>query len=407
MIAMLARWRLASTPTRLDGARGGKLWVAKLGVMEEQIVSKLGAAVVGLGVGQRHVEAYAELEESDLVAVCDVNPPRLEQVGQRYHARTYVDFDELLRDDHVEVISIATPHPSHAKLAIAAMEAGRHVIVEKPMTVDLREADAMIECARRRGRTLGVVFQRRFWPASLRAHQAIAEGRLGNVVSGECTLSWWRTERYYGRDAWRGRWDTEGGGVLVNQGVHALDMFQWFMGEIDFLWARWTNLSHPYIEVEDNAVAAVQFKSGALGVIRMSTSSRLSLTRIAVHGSNGASVSVTEQPEGAVGYNDLWTIPGEEHVAEESYREHVARGEYIYQASEAANPAQGPYWPGAYEYRAEAKPSYHAIQIRDFLQAIQEKREPLVNGEEGRKAVELLTAIYRSGRTGEPVRFPL
>jgi predicted dehydrogenase len=367
-------------------------------------MAKLGCAVIGLGVGREHVRAYAQLPESELVAVCDQNPERLRATGDEYGVSTYAEVADLLRDERVEVVSVATPHPSHAALAIAALSAGRHVIVEKPMTVDLAEADAMIEAARRHGRTLAVIFQRRFWPASLRMREAIEAGKIGAVVSGECELSWWRTREYYARDPWRGRWDTEGGGVLVNQGIHALDLFQWYMGSIDTVWARWANLSHPYIEVDDNAVAAIVFKSGALGTIRMSTSSRYNRTRVAVHGANGASVGVIEEPEGAVGYNYLWTIPGEERVRDESLREHVERGEYIYQPM---LPDLPPTWPTGFEYKQRAEPSYHAVQIQEFLRAIQEGREPLVNGEEGRKSIELMLAIYQSSKTGEAVKLPL
>ena len=330
-------------------------------------MSPLGAAVIGLGVGRAHADAYARLAESTLVAVCDTNPERLRAANEQYHVSAYGRVGDVWRDSRVEVVSVATPHPSHASIAIEAMENGRHVIVEKPMTVDLREADAMIECARRTGRTLAVIFQRRFWPAALRGREAIREGKLGQPISGECELSWWRTEEYYRRDPWRGRWDTEGGGVLCNQGIHALDMFQWYMGPIDTVWAHWANLTHPYIEVEDNAVAAVVFKNGAVGTIRMSTSSRYSRTRVTVHGSNGASISVLEEPEGAVGYNDLWTIPGEEQVREESLREHVARGDYIYKPPQ---PDLSPTWSTGYTYKQPADPSYHAVQIQDFLQAI-------------------------------------
>ncbi len=368
-------------------------------------MSPLGAAVIGLGVGGRHVEAYAALAESNLVAVCDTNPDRLAPVAKAYQVTPYRDVQALLQDPRVEVVSVATPHPSHASLAIAAMESGRHVIVEKPMTVNLGEADAMIECARRTGRTLGVIFQRRFWPASLRGRKAIADGKIGVPVSGECELSWWRTETYYRHDPWRGRWDTEGGGVLCNQGIHAMDMFQWYMGEVEAVWARWANLTHPYIEVEDNAVAVVILRNGALGTIRMSTSSRYSRTRVTVHGSNGASVSVLEEPEGSVGYNDLWTIPGEESVRDESLREQVEKGEYIYQPGH--HPEYAPTWYTGYQYKKPADPSYHALQLQDFLQAIQQGREPLVNGEEGRKSLELMMAIYQSGRTGQLVSLPL
>jgi predicted dehydrogenase len=193
--------------------------------------------------------------------------------------------------------------------------------------------------------------------------------------------------------------------VLCNQGIHALDMFQWFMGDVETVWARWANLTHPYIEVDDNAVAAVVLRSGALGVIRMTTTSRYSRTRVTVHGSNGASASVLEEPEGAVGHNDLWTIPGEESVREESLREHVERGEYIYQGY--VDREHAPTWSTGYEFKRAAEPSYHAIQLQDFLRAIQSGGRPLVDGEEGRKSLELMRAIYESSETGQPVRLPL
>ena len=262
----------------------------------------------------------------------------------------------------------------------------------------------MIACSEATGRTLGVIFQRRFWPASLRLRAAIEQGKLGDPVSGECELTWWRTEAYYRRDPWRGRWDTEGGGVLCNQGIHALDLFQWYMGPVDTVYARWANLSHPYIEVEDNAAAVLTFRNGALGVIRMSTSSRYSRTRVTVHGSNGASIGVIEEPEGAVGYNDLWTVPGEEETRERSLEAHVKTGEYIYRGIVSDDP---PTWYTGYRFQRSAEPSYHAIQLQEFLQAIQEVRPPLVDGREGRKSVELMLAIYESGRTGQSVKMPL
>lgn len=363
---------------------------------------RFGTAVVGLGVGRSHVAAYAALERSHLVAVCDTNPERLAATAEQHGVRGFAEVDELLRDDRVEVVSIATPHPSHASLAIACLRAGRHAIVEKPMAVDAAQADAMIRAADESGRVLGCIFQRRFWPAALQLHEAIEDGRFERLIQGHCSLSWPRGRDYYGRDAWRGRWDTEGGGVMTNQGIHAIDMLCWFMGDVDELWCRWDNLTHPSIEVEDNAVASLRFKSGALGTLHMTTSSRVSETRITVHGSNGASAEVLEQPEGAVGHISLWTIPGEERIAALSYAEHVERGEYIYVGG--GDPPPGKWWPGDYRYRQASWPSYHARQLADFLAAIDEGRKPLVDGREGRRAVTVLEALYRSGRTGELVK---
>jgi predicted dehydrogenase len=221
----------------------------------------------------------------------------------------------------------------------------------------------------------------------------------------------WRTRDYYARDAWRGRWDTEGGGVLVNQAIHAIDMFQWLMGgEVEEVVGRWTNQTHPFIEVEDTAAVVLRFKGGALGSFAASTSVRLSQHRIAIHGSKGHSVGVTEEPEGAVGYNDVWTIPGEEDVPKQSLAEHVERGEYIYRSGRYVDrqlpTAEDQMWPTEYEFKRPAEPNYHARQIADLVKAIQEGRKPLVDAVEGRKSVAILLAIYESGRTGQPVKIP-
>jgi predicted dehydrogenase len=372
-------------------------------------VTRIGAAVVGLGVGLRHAEAYRDLDSADLVALCDLNPTRLEPAAREFGCRAYPTIDGVLADHDIQLVSIATPHPSHAQLAIQALRAGRHVLVEKPMTLDVRQADQMIAAAREAGRTLAVIFQRRWWPAVQAARRAIEDGRIGRPILGQCTLTWWRSRAYYVRDAWRGRWDTEGGGVLVNQGIHAIDMFQWLMdAEVEEVVGRWSNLTHPFIEVEDTAAAILRFRGGALGVIAASTSVRASQNRFHIHGSLGHSVGVVEEPEGAVGYNDLWTIPGEEDVPRRSLAEHVARGEYIYRSGRYAagpvDPAESQCWPTAYTFREAARPSYHARQIADVISAIQDGRRPLVDGVEGRKSVAILQAIYESQRTGQPVR---
>ncbi|HEV8634008.1 MAG TPA: Gfo/Idh/MocA family oxidoreductase [Chloroflexota bacterium] len=391
---------------------------------------KLRGAVVGLGVGRSHAEAYAQLPQTELVAVCDTNEARLRPVAEQYRCRAYASVEDLLADREVELVSVATPHPSHAELSIRAMRAGKHVLVEKPMAVDLAEADRMIRVSRETGRTLAVVFQRRWWPAARNVRRAIDEGKIGRPILGQCSLTWWRTKAYYDRDPWRGRWDTEGGGVLINQAIHAIDMFQWLMGGqaassaegaasstegaasstegVEEVVGRWTNLTHPYLEVEDTAAALLRFRGGALGVLSASSSVRLSQHRITIHGSKGHSVGVIEEPEGAVGYNDVWTVPGEEELPKRSLADHVARGEYIYRSGRYVNteldPADDQTWPTGYRFAEAAQPNYHARQIADLVDALRSGRRPLVDGVEGRKSVAILLAIYQSGRTGQPVR---
>jgi len=205
----------------------------------------------------------------------------------------------------------------------------------------------------------------------------------------------WRDRAYYQADPWRGRWREEGGGVLVNQSPHQLDLLQWFMGPIEEVFAYWDNLNHPYIEVEDTAVAVLRFKNGGLGTIVVSNSQKPGLYgKVHVHGENGASVGV--QTDGGAMFiaglstvleppvNDLWNVPGETHLLAEWQDADRAAFEAI-----------------------DATSYFHQLQDQEFLQALLAGREPAVPGEEGRKTVELFTAIYRSQRDRQPVRFPL
>jgi predicted dehydrogenase len=241
----------------------------------------------------------------------------------------------------------------------------------------------------------------------MRAKQAIEKGSIGQPVLGQASSAWLRTRAYYERDAWRGRWDTEGGGVLVNQAIHAIDMFQWLMGgdPIEVI-GRWANLTHPHLEVEDNAAAIIRFGSGALGVLSATTSARWSHNAFVVHGSKGHSVGVIEEPEGAVGYNHVWTVPGEEESSKRSLAEHIERGEYIYETGRGMF-VEGDLvqtWPTGYLFKRPAQPNYHARQIAELVEAIHAGRKPLVDGTEGRKSVAILLAIYESQRTGQPVQ---
>ena len=283
----------------------------------------------------------------------------------------------------------------HAQAAILAAQAGAHVLVEKPLAANLADADAMLGAARKAGVTLGVISQRRFYEPVLRMKQAIVEGKIGRPVLGVFQMFSWRDPAYYKSDPWRGRWDAEGGGVLVNQSPHQLDLLRWFMGDVEEVSGTWANLNHPEVEVDDTAVATLRFQNGGLGSIITSLSQKPGLfTKVHVHGSNGASVGV-ETDRGATfiagvssiaepPLNDLWTIPGEESFLVRFQDEDRARFASI-----------------------DASQHYHTLQIQGFLQACLEGRPPLVTGEDGREVVALFTAIYRSHREGRPIKFPL
>jgi UDP-N-acetyl-2-amino-2-deoxyglucuronate dehydrogenase len=353
-------------------------------------------ALIGCGkVGGLHAAALTTLPESTLVAVCDSRFDRAEQFAARYGGTAFQDVSEMISVSGAEAIFICTPHPLHAESAVLAAEAGLHVMVEKPMAANLSDCDAMIRTARKTGVTLSVMSQRRFYEPVQRMKTAIDAGKIGLPVLGIFQMFSWRDQAYYESDPWRGKWTTEGGGVLVNQSPHQLDLLRWFMGEIQEISGQWANLNHPYIEVDDTAVATLRFKNGGLGSIVTSLSQKPGLfTKVHIHGSNGASIGV-ETDRGATfiagvskiaepPLNDLWTIPGEENRLAEFQTTDRARFQTI-----------------------DPVVHYHALQIQDFLQAIRTGRTPLVTAQDGRAVVEIFSAIYESSKSRKNVSLPL
>jgi len=358
-------------------------------------MEKLKTAVVGYGkVAHTHAEALASIPESEFVAVCGRDATKARTFAGQYRVKPFTSVEEMVGAG-VEAVVVATPHPAHAAVTVPALRAGAHAIVEKPLASSLEDCDAMIAAARSSGRTLATISQRRLYEPVLRIRRAIDERRIGRPVLGTAVLLGWRSEDYYRSDPWRGSWDGEGGGVLVNQAPHPIDILQWYMGDVDELYGAWANLNHPTIEVEDTSLAILRFKSGALGNIVLSNSQNPGIFgKVWVHGSNGATVGVktdggsmfisgmTTALEPPV--NDVWTVPGEEGRLASWQKEDTD------------------FFAGI-----DATKHYHRLQIQEFLQSILAGRPAMVPGEEGRKTVEIFTAIYRSQRDRQPVKFPL
>lgn len=356
----------------------------------------LRTGIVGCGkVAPLHAAALSSLPESRFAAVHSRSLAKARAFAARWPAgpRPFDDLPDMLRE--VDAVIVGTPHPQHAEAAVLAARAGVHVLVEKPLAATLRGCDEIIGACRAAGVKLGTISQRRWYPPVRRVREAVAAGRIGRPVLADVTVLSWRDQAYYDSDPWRGSWRGEGGGVLVNQSPHQLDLLLWLMGPVEELAGYWDNLNHPGIEVEDTAVAALRFASGALGSILVSNSTKPGLYgKVHVHGSGGASVGV--QTDGGAmfvagmtailepPFNDLWTVPGEEGRLEEWKREDA-------------------------RFFASIDPLtwFHRLQVQDFLQAVLEDRPPLVTGEDGRRTVELFTAIYLSGRERRAVRFPL
>lgn len=353
-------------------------------------------AIIGCGkVGRIHARSIRSIPEAEFVAVCDSDASRAQVLAAEFDVPAFTEIGGMIRSRGVEVVCVCTPHPLHAANVLDAVAAGAHALVEKPLAASIADCDLMIAAAQRYQRQLGVVSQRRFFEPVQRMKGAIDAGKIGRPVLGTMNMLSWRDEAYYRSDPWRGKWATEGGGVLVNQSPHQLDLLQWLMGPIEEITGYWGNLNHPSIEVDDTAVACIRFHGGALGCIVTSVSQRPGIyTKVHIHGSNGASVGVqtdtgatfiagvSESEEPPV--NDLWTIPGEETLLDAFIAQDRAR------FSERRDP----------DY-------YHKLQIQDFLRAVEAGTRPLVTGEEGRVVVEMFTAIYLSTKNRRPVRLPL
>lgn len=361
------------------------------------MIEKLKTAIVGLGkVADLHATALVKLKGSQFTAVCSSKKEKADLFAKKYNVKAFTDVSEMVTKENIDVIIVCTPHPYHVGPAIAAIEAGSNVLIEKPFASSLEDCDAMLEASKKYKKQIGVICQRRWYLPVQRVKAAIDGGKIGRPVFGTVNMLGWRDEAYYNSDPWRGTWEGEGGGVLVNQAPHQLDLLQWFMGEIDELYGVWSNLNHPYIEVEDTANAIIKFKSGAIANIIVSNSQKPGIFgKVHIHGETGASVGV--QTDGGAMFiagmsnileppiNDLWTVPGEEHMLKS----------WVKEDSDFFHSLKNPM-----EY-------FHERQIEDFLHALINGRKPLISGEDGRITVEIFTAIYRSTRDQRAIKWPL
>lgn len=359
-------------------------------------MKQLKTGLIGCGkVGDFHAKAFAALENCTFTAVCGKNLERTRAFAERYNVKAYDNIEKMIRECELDIVSVCTPHPLHAHPAVTAAECGCNVLIEKPLAATLADCDRIIEAGERNNVTIGTMVQRRFYRPCMRIRQAIDDGKIGKPILGTVTMLGWRDKKYYQSDPWRGSWEREGGGVMVNQAPHQIDLLQWYMGDVDEIYGIWGNLNHPYIEVEDTAAAVIKFKNGSIGNIVVSNSQNPALYgKVHIFGENGAGIGVqtdggamfvagmsaiTEAP-----YNDLWTVAGEADMLAE-----WQRGD-----TEFFNSVDSMY-------------HYHQEQIKDFADAVQRGTCPLVDAREGRKTVEIFTGIYRAAESNSVIKFPL
>ena len=232
-------------------------------------------AILGCGkVAHLHANAINNIGNARLEGVWSRTQKRAENFAQKYKTEAFQDIGSMIKNKKIDLAIVCTPHPFHREPAIKAADAGANVLVEKPLASDLRDCDEIINACKNNNVQLGVVSQRRWYEPVMRVKNAIDSGKIGNPALGTINMLGWRDKNYYDTDEWRGTWEMEGGGVLVNQAPHQLDLLLWFMGEIEEVCGLWRNLNHPFIEVEDTAVAIIKFKNGGIGNIVVSNSQK-------------------------------------------------------------------------------------------------------------------------------------
>ncbi|MDX6203033.1 MAG: UDP-N-acetyl-2-amino-2-deoxyglucuronate dehydrogenase [Frankiales bacterium] len=348
-------------------------------------MSGLRIAIVGAGViGKIHADTIAGLgSDASVVLAVDGNADRAKELHERWTS----SYAEALASEDVDAVAICTPSGTHADLVVAALDAGKHVIVEKPLDVSLDAAHRVAEAQARSDRTVAVVSQHRFDPASEVVHNAVATGAFGRITSGVASLAWWRSQGYYDSGEWRGTWALDGGGALMNQGIHTVDLMIWLLGEPVEVYAATATLSHERIEVEDTAVATVRFASGALGLIHATTAAYPGISaRLQVHGDRGSAVIENDQLA-------FFHAAGDEAGSDYGI---VGSGN---QAADVLPPA-APAVAGAAGLLSQT----HVVQYRDFVEAVRDKRPPLVGVPEATTTLSVILAVYESARTGLPVK---
>lgn len=344
-------------------------------------------AIVGAGViGHVHAAAIEALRpRAELVFVADLAEERARSLAAIHSAESGSSLTDVQARRDIDAVAICTPSGAHADLAVAALDGGMHVVVEKPLDITTKRARRVLDAQRRAKRVATVISQHRFDPASRLVHDCVHAGLFGAITSGLATVPWWRTQDYYDSGAWRGTLALDGGGAVINQGIHTLDLLVWLLGDPVEVFARTGRLAHERIEVEDTAVATVRFASGALGVLHATTSAYPGLTtRLQIHGTRG---SATMDGDRLVSF----------HVAPSAADPNVAK------ASDRAAELLAAPTPTTAGADPAALSDAHTDQYHDFLDAVTHRRAPSVTVTDAIRTLAVVDAIYRSDRHGRPL----
>jgi UDP-N-acetyl-2-amino-2-deoxyglucuronate dehydrogenase len=342
---------------------------------------KVGFAIIGSGmISQFHADAMRQVPNAEFRAVFDMSAPRAKAFADTNGCRVAASLQELAEDPTIQAVCVTTPSGAHADCAIPILEAGKAVLCEKPLEVTVEKVDAILAAEKRGGGKLASVFQSRFGKGAKLMKQAVESGRFGRLTLCSAYIKWWRDLSYYSTSNWKGTWKMDGGGALMNQGVHAVDLLQWFVGLPEQVSAFYATLAHPGVEAEDTLAATLKFPHGALGVIEAATSAWPGEDlRIEICGDKGSAILVQDR---ITRWQFAKPLPEDEAILR--------------------NEGTGGIGGGASDPKAITTEG-HRLLIADLVEAIQQNRPPMIPGSEARRAISLIRAIYESGRDGRAV----
>lgn len=339
-------------------------------------MNKLRVGIVGCGnIFPMHAISIKKNDQLDLVAICDIKKDLADKEAIRFETKAYYDYEVMLKEANLDVVHICTPHNLHAPMTVLAAEHHVHVLTEKPMAIHVDDAKKMIESCQNNQVTLGVIFQNRYNKGAAFLKDALTQGRLGKIKSAKCQVTWDRSDDYYMRSDWKGTWDKEGGGAVIDQAIHTLDLMRWFVDdEIDYIDASIANRVHLKIDVEDTAEGLIQFKNGVRAnfhVINYNTMD--SPVTIELHCEHGIA-KYTD------GLTEITYVDTSKEIVGADPRERLDYGDVK------------SYWGVS-----------HIKQINDFYQALKENKKPFIDGNEALVTQKIVNAIYESGKTHKKV----
>lgn len=341
-------------------------------------MNKLRVGIVGCGnIFPMHAVSVKMIESAELVSVCDIKEDRAKSKAKEFNCNYYLDYKDMIEKENLDIIHICTPHYMHPPIAIYAASKKINIMTEKPMSIKLKDANDMINAAKDNNITLGVIFQNRYNPGSQLIKNTIESGELGKILSGKLSVTWDRSDEYYQKSDWKGTWDKEGGGVIIDQAIHTMDLMRWFINsEIDYIDANISNRAHEIIEVEDSAEGVIKYKNGVLTSFHaVNYYSYDAPVEIEIHCEKGLVKMIADKA--IIKFND-----GRELIADKNPAETFNYGN-----------VKG-YWGVS-----------HIKQISKYYKNILNSEKPEIDGNEAFKTQEMICAIYESGKTNKRIHF--